>query len=125
MKLVLKIMVVLAMTYPSFVTPTYARAPTRTLQEYSVPELVAHFASQYSVSEKQMLATMKCESSLNPKAIGDHNTSFGISQIHLPAHPDVTKEQAFDPVFASEFMAKNFAQGNQKAWTCWRLLYSV
>jgi len=104
-------------------TITIASAPVRTLNEFTIPELVTHYASQYQVSAPKMLATMNCESSLNPKAIGDHGTSFGISQIHLPAHLDITKEQAQDPVFASEFMAKEFSKKHQGIWSCYRKLY--
>ena len=98
-----------------------AQAPERTLQEYTPQELVHHFAQQYSVDEHQMLVTMSCESRFDPDTIGDHNTSFGLSQIHLPAHPEVTKQQALDKVFATEFMAKEFAKNNKSIWTCYRL----
>ena len=118
--LVLLVVVVLIYTTTGV---TQAEAPLRTLNQYTVSELVHHFASQYSVSAHRMLATMNCESSMNTKAVGDHNTSFGIAQIHLPAHPDITKEQAENAIFASEFMAKEFAQHNQDAWSCYRELY--
>jgi hypothetical protein len=64
-----------------------------------------------------------CESQNNSKAIGDHGTSFGLSQIHLPSHKDISKAQAFDPNFAVEFMAKEMSKGNSKIWTCYRNLY--
>lgn len=64
-----------------------------------------------------------CESSNNPKAIGDGGTSFGLSQIHLPAHPHITKEQAFKPEYAIEFMAKEMSKGNAWKWSCWKKLY--
>lgn len=116
--------VVLALVFLSYSpSPLIASAPLRTLNEYDTKELVAHFASQYQVSEKQMLATIRCESSFNEKAVGDGGKSFGLSQIHLPSHPNVTKEQATNKVFAVEFMAKAFAKNKQRMWTCWRMLY--
>lgn len=119
-----KTIIILAVLFLSGTTKiAIADAPLRQLKDYTVPELVQHFASQYNVSAEKMLATMKCESSLNIYAEGDNHTSFGISQIHLPAHPEVTKEQAFNPVFASEFMAKEFARGHQRIWSCYRILY--
>lgn len=50
--------------------------------------------------------------------IGDREQSFGLVQIHLPAHPSITKEQAKDPEFALEFLAKNIAAGKSSMWTC-------
>ena len=95
-------------------------APVRTLREYSPQELVTYFAKQYQVNERQMLVTMACESSFNSNAVGDGGKSFGLSQIYLPANPLVTQEQALDKVYAVEFMAREFKQGNQRKWTCWR-----
>ena len=97
-----------------------AKAPDRTLREYSPQELVSYFAKQYSVSEHQMLVTMACESGFRTNAIGDSGKSFGLSQIHLPSNPQVTQEEALDKVYAVEFMAREFKQGHQRKWTCWR-----
>lgn len=118
------ITIVLAIVFLSYSpTASIAQAPVRGINEYTTQELVAHFASQYQVSEKQMLATIRCESSFNEKAVGDGGKSFGLSQIHLPSHPTVTKEQATNKVFAVEFMAKAFAKKQQRMWTCWRNIY--
>lgn len=117
-------MVLYAVLFFTFVnTPVLATAPDVRLEDKSIPQIVEHFAKTYKVSSAKMLATMKCESSLVPTMEGDNHTSFGIAQIHLPAHPDVTKEQAFNPVFASEFMAKKFSEGKGHLWTCYRKLY--
>jgi len=43
------------------------------------------------------------ESGENDMAIGDGGTSFGRFQIHLPAHPEITVEQAQDPEFSSDW----------------------
>lgn len=118
------IIIGLALVFLSYnPSPLIASAPLRTLNEYTATELVTHFASQYQVSEKQLLATIRCESSFNEKAIGDSGKSFGLSQIHLPSHPKVTKEQALNKRFAIEFMAKAFAKNQQRMWTCWRNIY--
>lgn len=54
--------------------------------------------------------------------VGDREQSYGLAQIHLPAHPHITKEQAIDPEFAVEFLAKNLANGKAGMWTCARQL---
>lgn len=51
---------------------------------------------------------------------GELEQSFGLAQIHLPHWPDITEEQAKDPVFALNFMAKKLATGKGYLWTCYR-----
>jgi hypothetical protein len=58
-------------------------------------------------------------------AIGDNGTSFGIVQIHLPAHPEITKEQAMDSQFAFNFIVDEFLRGNEWKWTCWKAYFAV
>lgn len=103
----------------------------------SLPELSDHYAAQYKVNPKVMRAIIACESSWNPTIqsnhhyqadhpawgvkAGDRELSFGLVQIHLPAHPDITKEQALDPAFALEYLAKKIAAGEAAKWTCYRL----
>lgn len=58
-----------------------------------------------------MLMGSKLESGWNPSAVGDGGTSYGIFQIHLPAHPGVTADQAKDPTFAVHFMAGAYEAG--------------
>lgn len=87
----------------------------------TVSETLQLYADMYDVSYPEMLATAKCESSLNPLATNstDKEYSIGIAQINLKAHTHITVEQARDINFASEFMAKKFSQGQQRIWTCW------
>lgn len=71
-----------------------------------------------------MVAVAFCESSLNPRAVGDVHLggSYGAWQIFSKAHPHITREQAFDPDWSSEWAARQFAAGNAKWWTCARTL---
>lgn len=50
---------------------------------------------------------------------GGREESWGLSQIHLPAHPDITKEQATDAQWALDWTAKEFSKGRASQWTCW------
>ena len=105
-----------------------------------VNEIYRETARKYGVSENQMLTTMRCESrggvyniqsehrytfSDSARGIyaGEQEKSHGASQIHLPDHPNVTREEAIDPYFAAEFMAKAFKEGHAHWWTCWRNNY--
>lgn len=87
--------------------------------------IVEAYAVHYGIQSEPLLRTLKCESSLNAKAIGDHGTSFGVAQIHLPAHPDITKAQALDPLFAIDWAAYQFSLGKQNMWSCYKKLYGT
>jgi hypothetical protein len=51
---------------------------------------------------------------------GMREQSYGLVQIHLPAHPSISKEQATDPEFAVDFLAKNIAAGRASMWSCYK-----
>lgn len=88
-----------------------------------------------------MDAIISCESGYNPTAQSNHaytkdrplegvvagqrEQSFGLVQIHLPAHKNISYEQAIDPVFAVEFLAKNIKNGNIWMWSCARQLAMI
>lgn len=96
----------------------------RPLSDYSVHELITHFAHKYNVSQDEMEFIIRCESGYNSTAVGDHGKSYGLAQIYLPAHPSISPDQATDPVFAVEFLARNLSQGHGTMWTCWKMMNS-
>lgn len=63
------------------------------------------------------MVIIQAESQLNPLAVGDNGTSFGLVQIHLPAHLDVSVAQAEDIDFSIKFLCNNLVQGNGKIWS--------
>ena len=73
-------------------------------------------AKVYGVSGYQMERTIECESRFNniqstakdKTGPNGYEDSWGISQIHLPSHPEVSRAEAMDEHFAIEWMAKNF-----------------
>jgi hypothetical protein len=104
------------------------------------------YADKYQVSRETMVRKIKCEAPIMEKdgvryydhkdpqsrlkysegqiarnpdwgVVGEREKSFGPAQIHLPAHPEITKEQASDPDFALNFMAEHLSKGQDK-WTC-------
>lgn len=85
--------------------------------------LISHYSALYGVSSSTVYGTLKCESNLSPTSIGDKGTSFGIAQIHLIAHPDISKAEAIDPSFAIAWTAKQFSLGRAYQWSCWKALY--
>lgn len=53
---------------------------------------------------------------------GQREQSFGLAQIHLPAHPNVSYEQATDPEFSVNFLAEKLSHDAGSHWTCYREL---
>ena len=98
----------------------------------TVKQLIHVKGVQYGVSEPLMQEIINCESggsttiqsqhrytSNRYGPVGSQELSFGPVQIHLPAHPNITKEQATDPEFAVDFLAKNLKVGNGRIWSCY------
>lgn len=87
---------------------------------------VYHYAKIHNNNPDDIIKTINCENrgwdrKLQSKIInskGIREDSWGLSQIHLPSHPNVTKEQAQDADFAIEFMAKNLGRG--VTWSCFK-----
>lgn len=107
-----------------FAQPARAMAPQAHISpvdaSLSIERAITLAAAKHGLDAKILTRTIKCESSMNPKAVGDHGTSFGIAQIHLIDHPEITKEQALDPYFSIEYMAQQFAKGNARLWSCYK-----
>jgi hypothetical protein len=122
--------------------PVYIKnnEPAVKITTMTVEQLVHKYAGKYKVSAKEMMGTIRCENStLDPKLQSNHRypkdskkwkvkkgereKSFGIVQIHLPDHSDVSYQQATDPEYSVEFMAKKFAKKRQHEWSCYRKLY--
>ena len=109
--------------------------------------LAKDYADYYNASSEKVIAIMKCEAPWkknengryydkndgqsklkynegqirrNPSwgNVGDRERSFGIVQIHEPAHPSITREQALNPDFALDFLAYNVSKGKSGMWTC-------
>ncbi len=54
---------------------------------------------------------------------GRRENSWGGWQINLDAHPEITKSQAQDIVWATNWSAKQWLNNKAHQWTCWRILY--
>lgn len=103
-----------------FGSPQVVQAETLTYSVETAPFIIEAIAAHHGISAKPLLDTIYCESKYKANTIGDHGTSFGAVQIHLPAHPDITKEQALDPLWSINWMAEQFKAGKQKMWSCYK-----
>ena len=115
-------------------TPTVS-AETPLPHVYTKDELVSMVIQEADADDlnaKHMVAVIGCETmgtwdpSIQSNAYNatdpDHReASFGLVQIHLPAHPEVTLEQAKDPNFAIKWMASEWKAGRAGEWSCYHI----
>ena len=131
MKLKILLGCVALTTYLAFCTPVVLAEPQLVISapittiSLDVNSLIRNAASKYGISYTDLYKTLYCESRLNPDAVGDHGTSFGVAQIHLPAHPDITKAEALDPTWAVNWAAQQFSTGGAGQWTCYGIIKNV
>ena len=92
----------------------------------TIEQIIRMIAKEETVDPDLAVRVAKCESSLNPKAINtnrDGTRDRGLFQINERWHPQVTDEQAFDPIFATRFFCRAFKNGNLRWWNaskhCW------
>jgi len=78
-------------------------------------EMMDKMIAKYATGSKayQIKRTLYCESGYNNIQSyivknGIREESFGIAQINLPSHPDVSREQALDPDFSIKWTADNW-----------------
>lgn len=74
-------------------------------------------AQEAGIDVDRYIGVLRCESRFKRDAVGDHGTSYGIAQIHLPAHPEVSKEEAMDPRFAVGWSIEKWKE-NPEIWSC-------
>ncbi len=98
-------------------------APTKPVEAVLTTQaLISLKSEKWGADANIMARVIQCESQGNQYAVGDNGTSFGLVQIHLPAHPNITKEQAFDKEFSIDYLAQALSRGKGDMWTCYRLL---
>lgn len=108
---------------PSLATPQRVLAPLRTAP--TTAEIVVERALAHQVDPSALLAVARCESRLNPRAVGDGGTSFGAFQLHrgglLSRFFSDGYTDPFDIWQAADFTAAQIAGGHGGAWSCWGL----
>lgn len=105
-------------------TPVLAAQVTPVVYSTSTAQVIIEaYAVRYGIPSDTLVGTLRCESGFNSTVVGDGGTSWGVAQIHLPAHPNISKEQALDPIWSIDFAARMFSEGKQSMWTCYKQLY--
>lgn len=104
-------------------TPALAQTlPPVVYSTTTAPDIIASYAIHYGIPIQPLVDTLRCESNFNAAAVGDYGTSYGVAQIHLSAHPEITKKEALDPLWAIDWAARQFKVGNATMWTCYNNL---
>jgi soluble lytic murein transglycosylase-like protein len=92
------------------------------VERNDITRIIERKAFSYGLNPILMAEIIQCESSFNPNAknISTREESYGLVQINTLVH-DVTIEQATNPEFAVEFLAKHLKEGKgDKMWvTCY------
>ena len=93
-------------TSSEYVSSDTTDVVTGTPAQYA--NIIRQKAKETGVSPLVLSSLLKTESNFNPSSsnINPKESSYGLAQINISAHPDVTKEQAQDPAFAISFAAK-------------------
>jgi hypothetical protein len=96
-------------------------------QKQGIIQLAKQVAQQNGIPVNIFLAIIDHESGFNPSAVGDNGTSFGLGQVHTPAHPDYNVQQALhgnngqpDVLYQLEYSAHMLVQLHQQ-YGSWQL----
>lgn len=88
---------------------------------------IAELETAKGIPHGYLCGLVNSESFFDPSAVGRSTpTDFGLVQIHLDSHPDLTKAQAFDAAFAIEWASTYLHDKHAEyvktcpdlAWTC-------
>lgn len=97
----------------------------------SVLDKIVLYANTYNIDLNSFYKTIECESGFDPNVQsqfkdknGKQEQSYGLAQINVGVHTDVSIKEAKDPDFALTYMAKSFANGLQNRWSCYTILKS-
>jgi len=95
--------------------------------ENNIENLIRSIAKAELVDPDLAIRVARCESNLNPNAINinkDGSKDRGLYQINSKWHPEVSDEEAFDPVFSIKFFCKAYKEGHLDWWNttknCWK-----
>ena len=108
------------------IQPVYAAELHQTLTVDELKQFAHTTAINNQIDPTLFLGIAECESHWQPTVQskfyykGYRERSFGIFQIHLTAHHDVSYEQAIDPYFNIQWAAAHF----QTPWDDWKTCYS-
>jgi soluble lytic murein transglycosylase-like protein len=111
----------LSISNPSLITIPRVEAETLTSDDLRV--IATADAVHYGLNTDHFLKVINRESGFNPNAVNPTSNASGIVQILPSAHPDITKEEMFDPIWSLNWAAEEWSEGHQSMWEAWDQLY--
>jgi hypothetical protein len=93
-------------------------------------EIINTTTARYDISSSSVTKLISCETgdtfdtNIQSSVIQSYGReqSYGLAQIHMPAHPSITIAQARNPYFAVEFISKNWKNRESMWVTCTKKL---
>jgi len=112
------------------VMATTPATPAGHLQSENIFDKITRFAKHFKIPPKEMIALIRCETQntfdtfVQSRAIQPYGRerSFGLAQLHLPAHPEITYKQATDPDYALIWIAQHWDKRHREWKTCMKNL---
>lgn len=101
----------------SIVNQLTTKTPEIVNKPETLHDKITRYSSKYGIPRESMRVLVGCETAwswdvkIQSKARyknGNREQSFGLAQIHAPAHPNISYEQMTDPDFALDFIGKNW-----------------
>ncbi len=99
----------------------------------AVHKRVVQLSYEYGISSKEMMAVLTCENKdflpdlqswhKDSKSPNGREQSYGLAQWNI-VHNSITVEQAKDPEWSLNEMAKKLKEGKKSMWSCWRIINS-
>lgn len=90
-----------------------------------VEDYLWYASAREGIDITTVLSVVRCESNFDKGA--EHHSSkedsYGIFQINLRAHPEITKEQALDPLWSTKFAMDQITKGHWSIWSCYNSIY--
>jgi hypothetical protein len=90
--------------------------------EAAIVAIIWERAAAHGQSGAAMERIARCESRLNPNAVGDRGQSHGLFQIHNAGLLSLFRQWGYDdrtdPWQASDFTARALAAGLRRHWNC-------
>jgi hypothetical protein len=110
-----------------FISNLVSKRMTNKTGEELMEQIIRWVAKEEGVDPELAVRVARCENpKLDPKAVNinkDGSRDRGLFQINDKWHPQVSDEQAFDPVFSTCYFCKAVKEGNLNWWNrtrrCW------
>jgi signal transduction histidine kinase len=85
-----------------------------------IKEAISEVAIKYGIEQSELMTTIKCESSFNALAVGDHGLAYGLAQFHESTFDRYCSGDYHSPKDQLVCMAQMWLNHGQSNWSCWK-----